>query len=335
MRRLQVGGYRVDVLAMLGPVADYAASLPAIREVTYAPLLDEGLRGIAALWRLRKRNYDMCVLPFPATRWQYAAVARFIGAKRTVTHRYGGLSSFICATVRTKQVPLSGGHRLWENERLGDAVSLPHTKETAYVLPEAWRRPRISGLLGVHPGTMVYKGNEARRWPFEHFVQLITSQLDRGRVVRVFFGPNERPEEARLRASVVDPRLETVALSLAAAAQSLAECEVFVGNDAGFAHLASGLGVKTVVLFGMTNPVRALPVGEALALRPSECPPCHDEGLRGFACVRNIGYRCLTRDLTVSAADAAVERAFESSKITQQLERAGPFRLYGRDRTPE
>ena len=26
------------------------------------------------------------------------------------------------------------------------------------------------------------------------------------------------------------------------------ECEVFVGNDAGFSHLASGLGVKTLAL---------------------------------------------------------------------------------------
>ena len=59
----------------------------------------------------------------------------------------------------------------------------------------------------------------------------------------------------------------------------------------------SGLGVKTLALYGMTSEVRGAPIGPAVALRPSLCPACHDEGLRGFDCVRRIEYRCILRDI--------------------------------------
>ena len=92
------------------------------------------------------------------------------------------------------------------------------------------------------------------------------------------------------------------------------ECEVFVGNDAGFSHLASGRGVKTLALYGMTSEVRGAPIGPAVALRPSLCPACHDEGLRGFECVRRIDYRCILRDIDADAVRRQVEDLFRVTR---------------------
>src|SRR5262249_53733762 len=117
---------------------------------------------------------------------------------------------------------------------------------------------------------------------------------------------------------------------LSEAARRLAECEVFVGNDAGFSHLASGLGVKTLALYGMTSEIRGAPIGPAVAYRPSLCPACHDEGLRGFQCVRNIGYRCILRDIEYDAVCKKVDELFESGAVDQQVALEGPYRLYGK-----
>ena len=80
------------------------------------------------------------------------------------------------------RVTLRGGHRLAENLRLARAIGLPAgDDDLTYWLPHSWRAQRIPGLLGIHPGSMAYKGNEAKRWPYERFVALARLQAKRGR----------------------------------------------------------------------------------------------------------------------------------------------------------
>jgi ADP-heptose:LPS heptosyltransferase len=124
--------------------------------------------------------------------------------------------------------------------------------------------------------------------------------------------------------------IEIVRASLPIAARALSECDVFVGNDAGLAHLAAGLGVKTIALFGMTNPARAIPIGPAVALRPSSCPPCHDEGMRDFRCTLNINYRCMNQDFPVAVVLKAIEDALACGVSGSDVQRTSAFQLYGR-----
>lgn len=324
-------GWELDVVTMLEPVAQYARALPAVRRVEYFDLLAGSASAIPLALRMRRRRYDLALLPFPATRWQYHALALACGARSLATHDYGGIARVLDAVGNATMVALGGGHRVMENVRLARAVGM-EPQATRYVIPAEWRRPRIAGTLGVHPGTMRYKGNEHRRWPLEHFAALIRDSLARGRNIRVFVGPAERDDVRDLAAFAGTDAFEVVDEELGVAAQRLSECEVFVGNDAGFAHVASALGVKTVVLFGMTTPTRAQPLGPSVTVRPSDCPPCHDEGMRTFACVRHIGYRCIRQDLTVEAATRAVDLAFASALPEFKPEDRGDFRLYARRR---
>ncbi len=319
-------------MTMHPPVSEYVRALGAVRDVYELPLrptVPDVLRSVA---RLRPARYDCCILPFPATRWQYTAIARGVGAKGLYLHEYGGMCSAIARTGRNVRVRLRGGHRIAENLRLAQALQLKHSSdELEYWVPQAWRAERVPGTLGIHPGSMAYKGNESKRWPYERFVALARDQAARGRSVRLFLGPHEINEAERVEQDFGGTEgITIVRKPLSDAARRLAECEVFVGNDAGFSHLASGLGVKTLAIFGMTSEVRGVPVGPCVPFRPSLCPACHDEGSRGFDCVRRLEYRCILRDVELDAVIGQVDGLFEASGVEQQLSLEGPFRLYGK-----
>lgn len=332
LRGLRRDGWTVDALTMHPPVSEYLREIGSVRDIAQLPLRPTATDALRAAAALRPRRYDVSILPFPATRWQYTLIARFVAAKRLAMHEYRGAASAIARTSRNELVPLRGGHRLAENLRLARALGLtPGDDDLQYWVPQSWRADRIPGTLGVHPGSMAWKGNEAKRWPYERFVALARAQAASGRSVRFFLGPHETSEAARAEQDFRDDAgITIVSKPLAEAARRLSECEVFVGNDAGFSHLASGLGVKTLALYGMTSEVRGAPIGPAVAFRPSLCPACHDEGSHGFECVRRIEYRCIFRDIELDAVRKLVDDLFEGASPELRPSLEGPFKLYGK-----
>jgi ADP-heptose:LPS heptosyltransferase len=332
LRGLNADAWSTDVLTWQPPVTEYVRALGTARDVAELPLRPSLNQMLTHIRGLRRRRYDLCVLPFPATRWQYAFVARAAGAKRLCMHRYGGASSAIARTARTTLIPLRGGHRIAENLRMARALGLTSSPaDLEYWMPDSWRADPQAGTLGIHPGSMAYKGNESKRWPYERFVALARVHAKRGRRVRFFLGPHETKEAARAEQDFNGVEgISIVREPLAQAARRLAECEVFVGNDAGFSHLASGLGVKTLALFGMTSEVRGAPVGPTVALRPSLCPACHDEGSHRFECVRRLDFRCILRDIDFDDVSERIDRLFDAPSVNQELSLEGPFRLYGK-----
>jgi ADP-heptose:LPS heptosyltransferase len=332
LRGLSRDGWTVDAVTMHPPVSEYLRALGVVRDVVELPLRPRAAEVLRSLALLRRRGYETCFLPFPATRWQYAAIARGAGAKRLVMHEYGGSASAIARTSGNTRVPLRGGHRLAENLRLARAAGLPaDPAELVYWIPAAWKSERLPGTVGLHPGSMAYKGNEVKRWPYERFVALARAQAARGRSVRFFLGPHEIAEARQAEEDFRESEgISIIREPLTEAARRLSECEVFVGNDAGFSHLASGLGVKTLALYGMTSEIRGAPIGPAVAFRPSLCPACHDEGLRGFECVRRLEYRCILKDIEPTEVLERVEALFAGPPVAQPVVLEGPFRLYGK-----
>jgi hypothetical protein len=314
------------------PVSEYLRELGIVRDVTQLPLRPTARDALGAVARLRPRRYQACFLPFPATRWQYAAIARGAGAQTLYIHEYGGAASFIARAQRNVRVALRGGHRMAENLRLAQAAGLePGDGDLTYWIPASWSGGRVHGTLGIHPGSMAWKGNEVKRWPYERFAGLASRHLQSGRPVRFFVGPHEEREAARVEQDFAGVAgISIIREPLAQAARRLAECEVFVGNDAGFSHLASGLGVKTLALYGMTSEIRGAPVGQAVAMRPSLCPACHDEGSQGFDCVRRLEYRCIARDIEFDAVAEMVDELFAAAIVEQRLSLEGPYKLYGK-----
>jgi len=322
--------WTIDALTMLDAVAVFAEQLNIFDHVVNVPLLTNQLGSIRGVLQLWSKNYDVVVLPFPATRWQYALLGRIVARNILVMHDYGGMSSIIARTGRSTLQILRGGHRIAENGRLASAMGLPKYDEFLPLIPTQWTAKEQQDVIAIHTGTMQYKGNESRRWPFENFISLMRAQIKKGRRLRVFAGPFESEDVAAIRNAIDSPHLEIVQSSLPIAAASLANCRLFIGNDSGMAHVAAALGVQTLTLFGMTNPVRATPLGLSRALRPSACPPCHDEGSKAFECCLGIDYRCSKVDLSVEYVISAVDDAIENGVDRFVPQITGDARLYGK-----
>jgi len=115
--------------------------------------------------------------------------------------------------------------------------------------------PRVRPVA-VHPGS----GGARKCWPPEEFAALIRN-LDRPTVL--LRGPADEEACRRVLALLPDGngRPELSGLEVAQAGAVLAECRLYVGNDSGLTHLAAGLGVPTVAVFGPTEPAVWAPLG--------------------------------------------------------------------------
>jgi heptosyltransferase-3 len=85
--------------------------------------------------------------------------------------------------------------------------------------------------------------------------------------VLFLLGPAEierlRPSE---KVQIHAAALCTAHLALCQVVGILSSADVFLGNDSGVTHLAAGMGVRTVALFGPTDPAVYRPLGRSVAV---------------------------------------------------------------------
>ena len=337
LRGLTGERWTVDAMTMHPPVSDYVRDLGIVRDVVQLPDPADGRRHAppgsarcdraattAASCRFRRRagNTRRIGRGVGSARLSHARLrrpGRHHRAKRRATCSCRCAAAI--ASPRTCGWPGRWGCRPIPTIC---ATGFRRAGARGRVARDAGNPSGLDGLEGKRVQALAVR-HVSRRWP--------ASQAESGRSVRFFLGPHEVEEAARVEQDFRGVEgISIVRQPLAEAARRLAECEVFVGNDAGFSHLASGLGVKTLALYGMTSEVRGAPIGPAIAFRPSLCPACHDEGSSGFDCVRRLEYRCILRDVEFDAVKGQVDRLFASSPKELQLSLEGPFRLYGKAR---
>jgi len=118
------------------------------------------------------------------------------------------------------------------------------------------RRP---GPVTLHPGS----GSPRKNWPDEGWRQLIR---ELPAPVAVILGESE---VGRWAEELADSDVELmVGQSLAAVADHLGRCRLFVGHDSGISHLAAACGAPCVLLFGPTDPsIWAPPAPQVQVLR--------------------------------------------------------------------
>lgn len=143
-------------------------------------------------------------------------------------------------------------------------------------------------IVALHPGA----GSHMKQWPLERFISLAQRLTLRDRKkLLIIEGPAE-PGLAKYIAQTLPASATIVAESipLILLAAVLKRCEAFVGNDSGLAHLAAGLGVPSVVLFGPSLPQHWAPLGKhVVVLRdPRGCAACAAEQGAEHTCLSNI-----------------------------------------------
>ena len=166
---------------------------------------------------------------------------------------------------------------------------------------------RKTPVFAIGPGST---NSMAKRWPVEYFAKLCDSFADTfGAQIILLGSPNESDVGSTLsklaEAKILDLTGKT---DLAEATAMLGIADLFVSNDMGLAHIAAGLGTRTLTIFGPTNEAATAPLGpKARFIREVvECSPCM---LRECP----IDHRCMMR--------LTPERVFETAaKMLKDLE---------------
>jgi heptosyltransferase II len=125
-------------------------------------------------------------------------------------------------------------------------------------------------VIGIHPGAR----NPTRQWGKRNFQTVGEELAERFRVKILWFqDPNDnKPVDD-------DVPFARAALPLRRFIAVLARCNMLICNDSGPMHIATGLGVPIVGVFGPTEPAWFGPLGKhnKIVLHPSFwCRPCAD-----------------------------------------------------------
>ena len=113
-------------------------------------------------------------------------------------------------------------------------------------------------LVILQPGS----GGLHKCWHLDNFLTVAKKLGSKGIQVIFLLGPAESERFSRARFNDINSVARCLeGLSLTQVLGLLSCADVFVGNDSGVTHLAAGLGVKTLAVFGPTNPILYRPIG--------------------------------------------------------------------------
>jgi len=126
------------------------------------------------------------------------------------------------------------------------------------LLTEAGVQPG-SRPVAIHPGS----GGPRKCWCIANFLAIAAELASEGVEVVFLLGP---AESDRFGDTAIRSRISRVGqclrgLSLAEVLALLSCVDGFIGNDSGITHLAAAMGVRTLAVFGPTNPSVYRPVG--------------------------------------------------------------------------
>ena len=114
--------------------------------------------------------------------------------------------------------------------------------------------------LALHPGS----GSEHKNWPEQNWRKLVAYLLDHSPLNLLLVGGEA--EGAQLQRLAKDLLAERVQLAqhvpLSELAPRLAKCNGYIGHDSGVTHLASALGLPTLVLWAKSDEKIWRPLGE-------------------------------------------------------------------------
>ncbi len=136
------------------------------------------------------------------------------------------------------------------------------------ILAEHGVMPTLKPVI-IHPGS----GGEHKCWHLDNFLSVARMLASEGIEVVFLLGPAEQERfgaSAMARIGAADRLLAN--LSLADVLAVLSCARGYVGNDSGITHLSAALGIRTVAVFGPTEPAVYGPVGPAVTILQSGEP---------------------------------------------------------------
>lgn len=123
-------------------------------------------------------------------------------------------------------------------------------------------------LVVIHPGS----GSAHKCVASEALAAVVAAVQLSGSAPVILEGPADREPVELLMQSCARPPIVLKDLDLLTLAGVLAQTRLFVGQDSGVTHMAGLIGVRTVALFGPTDPARWAPIGaQVTVLQGAPC----------------------------------------------------------------
>ena len=306
----------ITYLHMFRPTFEILQNNPFIKENILFPFLEKSkMEALRFLIGFRGRC-DYSINFYPSNKRDYSLAAFLAGSPVRIGHTYKIRNTRGCHFLKNRTVQEDNSlHCVEENLRLLDFLGIKernaypmeiHLTQDEESFALKWLGDLGLGgrrLIGVHPGTSVFKNQDRRRWPESSFAALVRRLADElGANFLLFGGPDEKLlREELIGLTGSGPNIVSVDLpSVRQAAALIKRCGLFISNDSGPMHIAAATGVPTVAIFGPTNPAWVRPWGGCCRIVRKElsCSPCFRYSPVPLKCIANRGYSCI-RDVTV------------------------------------
>ena len=225
---------------------------------------------IARVWNdVRSVRYDIAIDLQGAIR--SAVLARWSGAR--VLYGAEQPREAPASLWYTRRVVVRGAHVIEQNLSVVEAVTgtpaaapnieLPRHAQSEEKIDQQLKKVGIHEFAILTPGA----GWGAKRWPAERYGRVALALAQKGLRSIVNYGPGEET-----LASEVEAASEGAAVAMKTSISELIaltrRAKLFVGGDTGPLHLAAGLKIPVVAIFGPTDPARNGPYGtESIVLR--------------------------------------------------------------------
>jgi len=113
-------------------------------------------------------------------------------------------------------------------------------------------------LVVIQPGS----GGLHKCWHLDNFLAIAKKLNSEGFEVVFLLGPSELDRFSNATIETIGSIARYLRdLSLEQVLELLSHAKVFIGNDSGITHMAAGLGIRTLAMFGPTNPAVYKPIG--------------------------------------------------------------------------
>lgn len=141
--------------------------------------------------------------------------------------------------------------------------------------------------LGISPGANWY----TKRWPIENFIDIARRAHASGLQVLTMGNSSETSLGKELAQKV--PTVSIFDAPLDELGALIQSTSIYLGNDSGPMHIARGLGVPTVAIFGSTSPKQFNFDTNQFIYTSENCSPCHFYGRKAcpkqhLNCLSNI-----------------------------------------------
>lgn len=327
----------IDALVFWAGSRDLLAGNPHLRRVHQCNSFEVGAAAfLKFISGLRRERYDVSINTHPQSKIEYRIVARIIGATRRLSHTYDN-STFLDELLITHSLPQdysihSADNNLRLLSLLGKEVK---PKERAYELfltpEEVAAAQRVAEehklacrrVVGIHVGSGRTKNLRMKRWPLEHYINLI-QKLAAGRpevTVLLFGGPEETEDNACILAAAHANLVAPKTRSIREAAALMKYCEVFLSVDNAMMHFAAAMKVpKQIVIESMAFGPTLEPYGRPYKLVVN--PAVHGRNLDYYR-YDGKGIRGSENELRKIMEAVTVDSVFRA--LAQALEGQGPW----------